>query len=386
MVRQSHGQSSSSSIGDARGDEGKGKIVDLLTERAVRRGALSRSGHNAGHTLVIGGNENRPLAHSLRDPAQRRCAASSATAWCFPSRRLLTEAQTRIGREGVPVFERLRISPSCPLILPSHVALDRAREQARGVNAIGTTGRGIGPAYEDKVARRAVRVADLFQARPLRRRDCARCSTFHNFLLEHSLPPAPGRLSEDARHAAHPRRKDRRRSFPDVTLELRERCACRRCERDRSRARRAPCSMWISAPIRSSTSSEHHGRLRQFRDGHWAARLRRCAGDRQGLCHARRWRAVSRPSSSMRYGEHFSKKGHEFGSVTGRASPLRLVRFGCAAARAIIHSDGIEPVHHEARCARRPRRRCASASATALDGKVDARSRRCRCGRLVSQD
>src|SRR5882672_5400976 len=65
--------------------------------------------------------------------------------------------------KGVPVFERLRVSPSCPLILPSHIALDKSREAARGVNAIGTTGRGIGPAYEDKVARRALRVSDLFQ-------------------------------------------------------------------------------------------------------------------------------------------------------------------------------------------------------------------------------
>ncbi len=75
---------------------------------------------------------------------------------------LLKEAEGLMA-SGVPVFERLRLSPNCPLILPSHVKLDKAREQARGANAIGTTGRGIGPAYEDKVARRALRVADLFQ-------------------------------------------------------------------------------------------------------------------------------------------------------------------------------------------------------------------------------
>ena len=95
---------------------------------------------------------------------------------------LFRESQTLIDR-GVPVFERLRISPSCPLILPSHVALDQAREQARGVNAIGTTGRGIGPAYEDKVSRRAVRLADLFQ----RDRFAAKLGEvldFHNFVLQ----------------------------------------------------------------------------------------------------------------------------------------------------------------------------------------------------------
>ena len=88
------------------------------------------------------------------------------------------------------MFERLRISPSCPLILPSHVALDRAREHARGVNAIGTTGRGIGPAYEDKVARRALRVADLFQ----RDRFAAQLGEvldFHNFVLQRYFAQAP---------------------------------------------------------------------------------------------------------------------------------------------------------------------------------------------------
>src|SRR5450755_3763261 len=94
-----------------------------------------------------------------------------------------------IGR-GIPVLERLRVSPMCPLILASHVALDRAREQAQGVNAIGTTGRGIGPAYEDKVARRALRVGDLFQ----RERFAAKLGEnidYHNFLLQkyyHATP------------------------------------------------------------------------------------------------------------------------------------------------------------------------------------------------------
>ena len=102
---------------------------------------------------------------------------------------LFKESQTLID-QGVPVFERLRISPSCPLILPSHIALDRAREHARGVNAIGTTGRGIGPAYEDKVARRALRVADLFQ----RERFAARLGEvldFHNFVLQRYFAQSP---------------------------------------------------------------------------------------------------------------------------------------------------------------------------------------------------
>jgi adenylosuccinate synthase len=168
-------------IGTQWGDEGKGKVVDLLTERAA---AVTRfqGGHNAGHTLVIGGKKTiLSLIPSgiLRD--QVRCFIGNGVVLSLEA--LLTESDM-LSAQGVPVFERLRISPYCPLILPSHVLLDQARERARGPNAIGTTGRGIGPAYEDKVARRAVRVADLFQ----RDRFAAKLGEvldFHNFVLQH---------------------------------------------------------------------------------------------------------------------------------------------------------------------------------------------------------
>ena len=167
-------------IGTQWGDEGKGKVVDLLTERAA---AVTRfqGGHNAGHTLVIGSKKTiLSLIPSgiLRDEV--RCFIGNGVVLSLEA--LLTESDMLTG-QGVPVFERLRISPHCPLILPSHVLLDQARERARGANAIGTTGRGIGPAYEDKVARRAVRVADLFQ----RDRFAAKLGEmldFHNFLLQ----------------------------------------------------------------------------------------------------------------------------------------------------------------------------------------------------------
>ena len=146
-------------IGTQWGDEGKGKIVDLLTDRAA---AVVRfqGGHNAGHTLVIDGEKT--VLHLipsgiLRDVVQ--CLIGNGVVLALDA--LVTEANALI-ESGVPVYERLRISPGCPLILPSHVALDAAREKARGASAIGTTGRGIGPAYEDKVARRALRVSDLF--------------------------------------------------------------------------------------------------------------------------------------------------------------------------------------------------------------------------------
>ena len=167
-------------IGTQWGDEGKGKVVDLLTERAAAV-ARFQGGHNAGHTLVIGGHKTvLSLIPSgiLREHV--RCYIGNGVVLSLQA--LLTESRTLI-EQGVPVFERLGISPLCPLILPSHVLLDQAREQARGANAIGTTGRGIGPAYEDKVARRAVRVADLFQ----RDRFAAKLGEvldFHNFVLQ----------------------------------------------------------------------------------------------------------------------------------------------------------------------------------------------------------
>jgi len=168
-------------IGTQWGDEGKGKIVDLLTDRAS---AVTRfqGGHNAGHTLVINGEKT--VLHLIPSGILREGV------WCFIGNgvvlsptALLEEIKT-LEDKGVPVRERLRISDACPLLLPYHVALDQAREQARGEAKIGTTGRGIGPAYEDKVARRALRVSDLFH----RERFAAKLGEvldYHNFVLRH---------------------------------------------------------------------------------------------------------------------------------------------------------------------------------------------------------
>jgi len=166
-------------IGAQWGDEGKGKIVDLLTERAA---AVVRfqGGHNAGHTLVIGGAKTvlSLIPSGILHPGVR-CLIGNGVVLSLEA--LLKEADALVQR-GVPVYERLSVSPNCALILPSHIALDRARERAKGVNAIGTTGRGIGPAYEDKVGRRAVRVADLFQRDRLAAR-LGEVLDFHNFVL-----------------------------------------------------------------------------------------------------------------------------------------------------------------------------------------------------------
>ncbi len=167
-------------IGTQWGDEGKGKIVDLLTDRAAAV-ARFQGGHNAGHTLVIGGEKT--VLHLIPSGILRdgvSCLIGNGVVLALDA--LVTEADALIAN-GVPVYERLRISPGCPLILPSHVALDVARERARGASAIGTTGRGIGPAYEDKAARRALRVSDLFAREKFASR-LGEVLDYHNFLLK----------------------------------------------------------------------------------------------------------------------------------------------------------------------------------------------------------
>ena len=168
-------------IGTQWGDEGKGKIVDLLTDRAAVV-VRFQGGHNAGHTLVIEGKKT--VLHLIPSGILREnvsCLIGNGVVLSLDA--LIQEANELIAG-GVPVFDRLKVSPGCPLILPSHVALDVAREKARGAAAIGTTGRGIGPAYEDKVARRALKVADLF----VREKFAAKLGEvldYHNFILQH---------------------------------------------------------------------------------------------------------------------------------------------------------------------------------------------------------
>ena len=174
-------------IGTQWGDEGKGKIVDLLTDRAA---AVVRfqGGHNAGHTLVISGKKT--VLHLIPSGILRDGVSCLIGNGVVLSLTALIEEAGALIENGVPVYERLRVSPGCPLILPSHVALDKAREKARGASAIGTTGRGIGPAYEDKVARRALRVSDLF----VREQFAAKLGEildFHNFLLQKYFGAAP---------------------------------------------------------------------------------------------------------------------------------------------------------------------------------------------------
>jgi adenylosuccinate synthase len=148
-------------IGTQWGDEGKGKIVDLLTEQA-RAVVRFQGGHNAGHTLVIDGVKT--VLHLipsgvLHDKVQ--CLIGNGVVL---SPEALLRELSELEQSGVPARERIFISDACPLILPYHIALDQARETARGDKAIGTTGRGIGPCYEDKAARRGIRLGELMDA------------------------------------------------------------------------------------------------------------------------------------------------------------------------------------------------------------------------------
>jgi adenylosuccinate synthase len=168
-------------IGTQWGDEGKGKVVDLLTERVV---AVVRfqGGHNAGHTLVIDGQKTvlHLVPSGILHPGVQ-CLIGNGVV--LSPEALLQEIQA-LEQKGVEVRERLKVSEACPLILSYHVALDQAREIARGARAIGTTGRGIGPAYEDKVSRRAVRLGDLFHPERFAAK-VAEVLDYHNFVLQH---------------------------------------------------------------------------------------------------------------------------------------------------------------------------------------------------------
>ncbi len=166
-------------LGTQWGDEGKGKIVDLLTEQ-VAAVVRFQGGHNAGHTLVIEGQKT--ALHLIPSGILRKdvtCLIGNGVV--VSPEALLTELRALEAR-GVAVRDRLRISLACPLILPTHIRIDVARERARGNDKIGTTGRGIGPAYEDKVSRRGLRLGDLLNPGTFETR-LREIMAYHNFVL-----------------------------------------------------------------------------------------------------------------------------------------------------------------------------------------------------------
>ena len=180
-------------IGAQWGDEGKGKIVDWLAEEAA--GVVRfQGGHNAGHTLVVGGKKTilrlipSGILHETLD--------------CFIGSGVVVSPEALLGEidelnaAGVKNVEgRLKIAPTCTVILPYHVALDQAREASRGAGKIGTTGRGIGPAYEDKAARRAIRMVDLLDTDKLKAKVEANLA-YYNVQLQHLHQAEPVKLED----------------------------------------------------------------------------------------------------------------------------------------------------------------------------------------------
>ncbi len=167
-------------LGTQWGDEGKGKIVDLLTDQA-KVVVRFQGGHNAGHTLVIDGKKT--VLRLIPSGILRSDVKCYIGHGVVISPKALLQEISELENNNVPVVERLRISSACHILLPYHEALDKARELARGKSAIGTTGRGIGPAYEDKVARRGLRLMDLMDPTGLSQR-LMELADYHNFMLK----------------------------------------------------------------------------------------------------------------------------------------------------------------------------------------------------------
>ena len=319
-------------LGAQWGDEGKGKIVDLLTEDI---GAVVRfqGGHNAGHTLVIGGKKT--VLHLipsgiLRDDAL--CLIGNGVV-LVPA--ALQKEIGELEANGVEVRSRLKISPATPLIMPYHIALDQAREKAAGGKAIGTTGRGIGPAYEDKVARRGIRVADLHYPEQLAEK-LRSALDYHNFVLtkylgvdavdfQQTLDEALAfgeyvePMKSDVAGILHDLRKQGKHvlfegaqgslldidhgTYPYVTSSQHHR---------RRRAAPAPAS----APTRSTTCSASP---RPTPRASAAAR--------------------SRPSSTTTIGQGLRDRGQEYGATTGR--PRRCGWIDIVALKRAVAINGI---------------------------------------------
>jgi adenylosuccinate synthase len=318
-------------IGAQWGDEGKGKIVDLLTDR-VAGVVRFQGGHNAGHTLVINGKKTvLRLIPSGIHHENVTCFIGNGVVL---SPKALFEEMDELQRAGVEVPRRLRISEACPLILPHHIALDQARELAMGEAKIGTTGRGIGPAYEDKVARRAIRVQDLF-ARERFAAKLGEVLDYHNFVL--------------------------RNYFKAPTIDFQQTLDEALQFADRLKPMVADVSAEVNAMIRSGKRFLFEGAQAALLDvdhgtypfvtssncvaGQASAGVG--VGPQQlhyvlGVAKAYATRVGSGPFPTElddEVGEHLRVKGNEYGSVTGR--PRRCGWFDAACLRRVVEINGV---------------------------------------------
>ncbi len=318
-------------IGTQWGDEGKGKIVDWLTEQ-VSGVVRFQGGHNAGHTLVVNGKKTilRLIPSGILHP-KVTCYIGNGVV-LSPSALLSEIDELQAG--GVDVESRLKISLACPLILPFHVALDQAREAAKGDAKIGTTGRGIGPAYEDKVARRAIRLLDLTQPSGLKTK-LADAMALHNFVLEHHLKAAP--ISVDQVYqdlmAMAPRLLKMSADVPQLLYEV---------------GQRGENLLFEGA--QGSLLDIDHGTYPYVTSSNCvagAAGAGAGVGPSKlhyvlGITKAYATRVGSGPFPTEQVnevGQGLAKRGNEFGSVTGR--PRRCGWFDAAALRRSMQINGV---------------------------------------------
>jgi adenylosuccinate synthase len=318
-------------IGTQWGDEGKGKIVDWLTDHA--QGVVRfQGGHNAGHTLVIGGRQT--VLHLIPSGILRPDVACYIGNGVVISPHALLDEVDMLENAGVDVRGRLRISEACPLILPCHIALDNARETAKGLEKIGTTGRGIGPAYEDKVARRAVRLQDLFH----RDRFAAKLGEmldYHNFVLKNyfQAPVVDFQQTMDDTLALADRIKPMMADVPQLLFE----------------ANRAGHNLLFEG-AQGTLLDIDHGTYPFVTSSNCiagAATTGSGVGPQMlhyvlGITKAYSTRVGSGPFPTELdndVGRHLAKRGNEFGATTGR--PRRCGWFDAAALKRSIQINGV---------------------------------------------
>src|SRR5687767_12964582 len=318
-------------IGTQWGDEGKGKIVDWLTDRA--QGVVRfQGGHNAGHTLVIAGKKT--VLHLIPSGILRGSVHCYIGNGVVLSPEALVQEMDELEQAGVEVAPRLKISEACPLILAYHGALDAAREAAKGEKKIGTTGRGIGPAYEDKVARRAIRLQDLMK--PERFSEKLReLLEFHNFVLKNYFRQKEVDYSEvlDKTLALAPRLEP---LVADVPLALYE-------------ANRAGRNLLFEG-AQGSLLDIDHGTYPFVTSSNCVAGAA-AAGAGIGPMHLHYVLGITKAYStrvgggpfptelSDGVGERLRQRGQEFGATTGR--PRRTGWFDAAALKRSIQLNGV---------------------------------------------
>ena len=324
-------------VGTQWGDEGKGKIVDWLTDHA--QGVVRfQGGHNAGHTLVIAGKKT--VLHLVPSGILREGVTCYIGNGVVLSPEALIKELDELAAAGIAAEPRIRISEACPLILPYHQAIDVARELARGANKIGTTGRGIGPAYEDKVARRSIRLQDLLYPKRFAEK-LAELLEYHNFLLKNYFGAeiVDFQKTLDATLAIAPRMT---KMIADVPRALYD-------------AHKAGANLLFEG-AQGTLLDIDHGTYPYVTSSNCVAGAAAAgAGVGPGMLHyvlgitkAYTTRVGGGPFPTELYdavdkldpvGKHMATKGHEFGATTGRAR--RCGWFDAAALKRSIQINGV---------------------------------------------